>query len=175
MMSDRERWIVYPLLALALSLAVKTHWFAWQDTSNFHVLSCRTLVMRNELQEEIAVLQPTAQGGAEFKLRSGGGVVTLAADPGGGKVLLTRAIDQKSIALGHDKLREMSGLWAVDGASADSRLISLMIDLENGAVWRLLPWPEAKAEKPAEEKSNQSDQNPPAEETKPPSPKPAQP
>jgi hypothetical protein len=164
MMSDRERWIVYPLLVLSLALGLKTHLsaggvFHW--TSDFDVITCRSLVVKNQLNESKALLHEDEHGAAELLLFGDKGLVeaSLSSDAGGGRVLLMRRADQKAIVLGHDKLREISGLWAVEGNSPDSRLISLMIDLENGAAWRLLPWPEPK-EKPAEKEEKPAEKKP---------------
>jgi hypothetical protein len=157
MMSDRERWIAYPLLVLSLALSVKTHWTAWRGTSEFNAITCRSLLVKNELNEAQAILQENEQGAAELSLAGPGGLVeaSLTADQGGGRLLLMRRADQKALLLGHDKLREVSGLWAVDRNSADGVMIPLMIDLDNGHAWQLLPWPVEKAEKekPAAEKT----------------------
>ncbi len=143
MMSDRERWIVYPLLVLSLALGIKGRWDAWRGESEFNVVTCRTLLVKNELNEPQAVLQQNDQGAAELSLAGAGGLVeaSLIADEGGGRLLLMRRADQKAIVLGHDKMLEASGLWAIDRSKVSSALLPLEIDAGDDQVWEILPWP----------------------------------
>jgi hypothetical protein len=152
MMSDRERWIVYPMLVLSLALGAKTRWDAFRGTSEFQVLTCRTLVVQNELDEEQIVLQQNSQGAAELSLLGADGVeARLLTDEGGGQLLLLRRSDQKALVLGHDKLQEISGVWAIDAEGAETGLVPLSADATKGEAWRLLPWPIA-AENDADSK-----------------------
>lgn len=161
MMSDRERWIVYPLLVLSLALGIKGRWDAWRSTSEFNVITCRTLLVKNELNEPQAVIQQNEQGAAEFSLAGAGGLVeaSLTADEGGGRLLLMRRGDQKAIVLGHDQLREASGLWAVDRNTAAATLVPLEIDTGDDQIWQVLPWPAPKAsdEPPAPDADSEKD------------------
>jgi hypothetical protein len=142
MMSDRERWIVYPLLVLSLALAVKDRYDAWQGTSEFNVLVCRTLLVQNEVGEVQAVIQENTRGAAELSLAGKGELVeaSLTADEGGGRLMLMRRADQKAILLGHDQLREASGLWAIDQTDA-AEPAPLLIDTGEDRVWNVLEWP----------------------------------
>jgi hypothetical protein len=143
MMSDRERWIVYPLLTLAIALGAKTRWDAFRGTSDFHMITCRTLVVQNELGEQQLVLQQNAQGAAEVGLLGANGVeARLVADEGGGRLMLVRRADQKAIVLGHDKLQEISGIWAI--SPGQTTAIPLSVETSKDA-WILLPWPDGDA------------------------------
>lgn len=167
MMSDRERWIVYPLLALSLALGVKGRYDAWRGTSEFNVLVCRTLLVQNELGEAQAVIQQNQRGAAELNLAGPDGLVeaSLTADEGGGRLVLLRRADQKAIALGHDKMRELTGLWAVDQNAAAVNL-PLLIETDDDHAWRLLDWPitrtkprtKPKKETPAQPEAKPSDE-----------------
>jgi hypothetical protein len=164
MMSDRERWIVYPVLTLSLALSAKTRWDAFRGTSDFHVVTCRTLVVRNELDEEQIVLQQNSQGAAEASLLGADGVeALLTAGEGGGRLMLVRSGDQKALVLGHDKLQELSGLWAIETAHSDA-VAPLTDGAAEGDVWRLLPWPIAVEEEnqPAEKSPTQEENEPDA-------------
>jgi hypothetical protein len=64
-----------------------------------------------------------------------------------------RRADQKALVLGHDKLQELSGLWAIDADQSDDAVTPLAANAVDGDVWRLLPWPAEEAEKSPPEKS----------------------
>jgi hypothetical protein len=142
MMSDRERWIVYPMLTLALALGAKTRWDAFRGTSDFHVVTCRRLEIQNELDEQQIVLQQNAQGQAEVALLGAKGIEAwITTGEGGGRLMLVRRADQKALVFGHEKLQETSGLWALDADQADAGPLPLAADAVEGEVWKLLPWP----------------------------------
>jgi hypothetical protein len=154
MMSDRERWIVYPMLTLSLALGAKTRWDAFRGRSDFHVVTCRTLVVRNELDEQQIVLQQNSHGEAEVSLVGEKGIEAwLTAGEGGGRLMLVRRGDQRAILLGHDKLEEISGLWAIDAERADEGPVPLAAGAADANAWELLPWPiAAEEEEPKTEK-----------------------
>ena len=164
MMSDRERWIVYPLLVLSLALAVKDRYDAWQGTSEFNVLVCRTLVVETEVGQVQAVIQENTRGAAELSLAGEGELVeaSLTADDGGGRLMLMRRADQKAILLGHDQLREASGLWAIDQTDA-AEPTPLLVDTGDDPVWDVLEWPTGESppeEAPADESEDQEKPEP---------------
>ncbi len=143
MMSDRERWIVYPMLVLSLALGVKGRYDAWEGTSEFNAITCRSLLVENELNEPIALIQQNDRGAAELNLAGAEGLVeaSLTADEGGGRLLLMRRADQQTILFGHDKMREISGLWAVNRNTAQAPPTPLAIDTGDNMILEVLPWP----------------------------------
>ncbi|MBW3600437.1 MAG: hypothetical protein KY475_24635 [Planctomycetes bacterium] len=166
MMSDRERWIVYPLLVFSLALGVKERFDASQGTSKFNTLVCRALVVENELGQTQAVIQENARGAAELSLAGKDNLVeaSLTADDGGGRLMLMRRKDQKAILLGHDELRELTALWALDQGDA-AEPIPLLIDTGDDDAWNLLAWPiEEESPQDAEQDSGDSASSPSEDE-----------
>jgi hypothetical protein len=130
------------MLTLSLALGAKTRWDAFRGTSDFDIVTCRTLVVQNELDEEQIVLQQNSQGAAELNLLGGESVeARLIAGEGGGQLMLVRRGDQKALLVGHDKLQEISGLWAIDAKAAEAGSLPLAEGATKGETWRLIPWP----------------------------------
>jgi hypothetical protein len=66
-MSDRERWIVYPLLLLALGTSMRMKMFGTDQLAVHRVLdaeqiSCRKLVLQNEEGKNLMLLTPSVDG-----------------------------------------------------------------------------------------------------------------
>jgi hypothetical protein len=142
-MSNRERWIVYPLLFFAImmgamDLAQRNNMLTgWRGPPRFHELRCRQLILEDIHQQPIAVLNQNEFGEVQFSLlHDDGAAAILKAGQGGGDLLLIRESDQKAIHLGHDAQREFTGL---QGAFL---LHGNIKPLEDEAVRQeLIPWP----------------------------------
>ena len=59
-MSDRERWIVYPLLFMALGISLRDKFLREVHTDQ---VKCRELLVLNEHDEPMVVLNASASGG----------------------------------------------------------------------------------------------------------------
>jgi hypothetical protein len=131
------------MLVLSLALGVKGRYDAWEGTSAFNAITCRSLLVENELNEPIALIQQNDRGAAELNLAGAEGLVeaSLTADEGGGRLLLMRRADQQTILFGHDKMREISGLWAVNRNTAQAPPTPLAIDTGDNMILEVLPWP----------------------------------
>ncbi len=141
-MTDRERWIVYPLLFFALLMGIRIQ-LVTPDDIRCEKVTCQELRVRDLNGQLAALLIGGRTGGAEFMLFSPGRQVALqmAADAngdggslewhnghgetsgrlgsqdGGGYLKLLGEDDIGALVLGHDLGRTQSGLTAetVDG------------------------------------------------------------
>ena len=71
-MSQRERWIVYPLLFFAFTLAMRDQWPTTTEVPEFDVVSCRHLIIR-DAQGRPAVDLSAQNGGPQ----DGSGVIVV--------------------------------------------------------------------------------------------------
>ncbi len=165
-MSDRERWILYPLLFFSLSLGIKTKWDAANGQSTFQRVVCRELVVQTPFEKPRFVLGESMVGGGILELFDSDGkrAVTLQSGDGGGAILLVRKKDQKVLVLGHDSDVRLSGIMAYD-QNNDGRLIPIDSRLIPSSGWQLLRWPAAKPE--TKKKSSTEEKKPPPADSEP--------
>ena len=71
-MSQRERWIVYPLLFFSFLLANKDHWPSMETKSNFNVVRCKQLIIEDSQNQPAIDLRAQRAGSSE-----GSGVVVV--------------------------------------------------------------------------------------------------
>lgn len=143
-MTERERWIVYPLLFLTLGIAVKDK-IAGRSTAD--TVLCNTLVVHDRKGKEQVVISSTPDGGQ---------VVTL-----DGKNAL-------GVLVGHTE--KLAGLMFVDGRG---RLIRSLATMPTGSAAPAGPnrsereLPEPSREPPADEQPPQRPDESPSEEKSP--------
>ena len=152
-MSIRERWIVYPLLFLAILMGTRDA-LVPSSRQSFHSVECQELVVRNINGEPlvtlgesgdqsgmIVVFGPTATTRNLIQAASANGntasrpLIELSGDPGGGAIRLKAADDRPTIFVGHWPEDRLSGLLALAGADA-------LVPLGNptgGQHWGLAP------------------------------------
>jgi len=69
--SQRERWIIYPLLFFSFALAIRDQWPVAGKSEQFNVLNCRHLVVRDSAG------QPAVDIHAKHGRNAGSGVITV--------------------------------------------------------------------------------------------------
>ena len=168
-MTDRERWIVYPLLFFALMLGLADLWqrmgltkdiplLPFAGSPQFREIRCRRLVLEGIDDQPLAVLTQNVDGDPQLSMFGDSGeVVILRADAGGGRLLLVRDADRKAIFVGHDRETDFSG-----GAGAkfvEQR--AELVDIAERSI-SLLPEPETIDPEDTPENSI-PDEDPPAE------------
>lgn len=125
-MTDRERWTVYPLLFLALGVAMHDKVFKFTDIARVQCesLLCKTLVVTDEQGRQQVVLTSNRGGGivqSENMLcqtlvvtdETGNQKVIVSSDSGGGIVQAPGNTGHPNVLLGH--AQRLSGLLFVDG------------------------------------------------------------
>ena len=133
-MSNRERWIVYPLLFYAVLSCMKTALVEPTDVS-YETVTCNHLLLESVEGEPLVQLGAHIDDeGAEWGLielfdAQGQLAVELAAGPGGGYFTSLGAAAAPTLTLGHDNDARQSGLRARPAATDDS--------LESGETWGL--------------------------------------
>ena len=174
-MSDRERWIVYPLLFLSILLGARdriaTPKLLQCQALKCEALECRSVVMRSKsggasvkmfATKDVAILtfanydarEQDAEVGDDVSLKAAPLRETLQIGVGadGGYVTAYGPENAPALKLGHHPTHKASGLI---GTTVDGEALS-----EN--AWKLIAWDEEQAEdgekEPAGEEQGQEDQ-----------------
>jgi hypothetical protein len=142
-MSNRERWIIYPLLFFAIMIGVADLWqrsggiVDLAGPPRFYELRCQQLILEDRNEQPIAVLNQNKFGEVQLSmLHNDGAAVIMKASQGGGDLLLLRQADQQAIYLGHDADYQFSGLQAAE--ITHGRITPIQ---RNGKQIELLAWP----------------------------------
>lgn len=173
-MSDRERWIVYPLLFFALLLGARDR-VAPPNPLKCDALECRSLKVISADGREFVKLFPTSDGAlmrfysrAEYDMENQGERISLkptqleqaleiGADATGGYATLFGPDDAPAMKLGHHDAIKSSGLIAStnDGETLDV----------DGETWGpLMKWPEPEEEVQPDEQAEEKENEEAAEE-----------
>lgn len=116
-MSNRERWIVYPLLFYAVLSCMKSALVEPTDAS-YETVTCNQLLLESVEGQPLVQLGANIDDeGAEWGLvelfnAHGQLAAQLGADPGGGFVTSVGAHGALTLTMGHDEDRRQSGLQA---------------------------------------------------------------
>lgn len=120
-MTDRERWIVYPLLFFAIMIGAADLMQRggmlddWMGPPRFRELRCRQLVIEDRAEDPLAVLNQNEFGEVQLTLiNEEGSAALLKASEGGGQLILIRESDQQSLFIGHDSTTKFSGIEGVE-------------------------------------------------------------
>lgn len=142
-MSDRERWIIYPLLFFSLLLAARGQCNHPRE-AKFHRLVCHQLEIlpsgsrsgridlfgkNNQLRVSINASGKNNAGVIEIRDAQGKKAVRLVTTDEGGLIQLVRTGDSSQLHLGYE---DISGLFAID---AQGQLI--LLESKSG---KLIPW-----------------------------------
>lgn len=167
-MSDRERWIVYPLLFFALLLGARDR-IAPPNPLECGQLECHSLVLKSTDNRELITLGPTSDGAVlrfyssadelakntsdaiDFKPAPLRQMLEIGADATGGYTTLFGPKTAPVLKLGHHEALESTGLIATN---YDGEPRTLEDDSESSdVVWgQLLEWTENEVELNTEEK-----------------------
>jgi|GEM_PF-4195513 len=183
-MSDRERWIVYPLLFFSLFMGARQYYHE-SDEAHLRSISCNELTVNSfDGRRRVHIGQSTShaglvlvygasdkpvlilgadgdgtQGAIEAMDETGRPVAALAATPAGGLLQISGSRDQPRLVLGHEDQAQLSGLLAFD---ANDKLVGTRLGN------RFAPWGVSLRWKP----SQASPDTPPAEGHDTPAPEP---
>ena len=138
MMSDRERWIVYPLLFAALAMG------------GFNRMKTSTRLTCHEIECNRLIVTPDPRDLPSDEESSSSVVVSCS--PDGGFLELHGSPELPEIFLGHHEVRQVSGLLATNPQGR----------LEDWG--KLFPWPEAATDPIEDDNRQPADIDNPAEQ-----------